>query len=41
VPYFVLAQFAGAILATVLFRWLAPGIAERAKDVAVAHGDAP
>jgi glycerol uptake facilitator-like aquaporin len=39
VPYFVLAQFAGAILATVLFRWLAPGIAERAKDIAVAHGE--
>lgn len=39
VPYFVLAQFAGAILATILFRWLAPGIAARAKDVTVAHGD--
>jgi glycerol uptake facilitator-like aquaporin len=39
VPYFVLAQFAGAILATILFRCLAPGIGERATDVAVAHGE--
>lgn len=39
VPYFVLAQFAGAVAATFLFRWLAPGIAARAKDVVVVHED--
>jgi glycerol uptake facilitator-like aquaporin len=39
VPYFVVAQFAGAIAATLLFRWLAPGIAARAKNVVVAHHD--
>jgi len=37
VPYFVLAQFAGAIAATCLFRWLAPGIAAQAKNVVMAH----
>jgi glycerol uptake facilitator-like aquaporin len=36
VPYFVLAQFAGAIAATFLFRWLTPGIGAQAKDVVVA-----
>jgi glycerol uptake facilitator-like aquaporin len=28
-PWFVAAQLAGAIAATILFRWLAPGMAER------------
>jgi glycerol uptake facilitator-like aquaporin len=29
VPFFILAQFAGAVGATLLFRWLAPGIRAR------------
>jgi len=39
VPYFVLAQFAGAVAATLLFRWLAPGTAAQSKNVIVAHND--
>jgi glycerol uptake facilitator-like aquaporin len=39
VPYFVLAQFAGAVAATFLFRWLVPGISAQSKDVMVAHDD--
>ena len=32
-PYFILAQIAGAIAATVLFRWLVPGLPAVAKNV--------
>jgi glycerol uptake facilitator-like aquaporin len=38
VPLFVAGQFAGGIAATLLFRWLAPGLPSRAKDVVVGHG---
>jgi glycerol uptake facilitator-like aquaporin len=37
VPYFIFAQFAGAIAATMLFKWLMPGIAAKAKDLVTAH----
>lgn len=33
VPWFVLAQFAGGLAATLLFRWLVPGLQRRARDV--------
>ncbi len=33
VPGFVAAQFLGAVAATLLFRWLVPGLRERAKEV--------
>ena len=32
-PYFILAQTAGAIAATILFRWLVPGLPAVAKNV--------
>jgi glycerol uptake facilitator-like aquaporin len=38
VPLFVIAEFAGGIVATILFRWLAPGLRSTAKDVVVARG---
>jgi glycerol uptake facilitator-like aquaporin len=38
VPLFIVAQFAGGIAATVLFRWLIPSLPSRAKDVVVPHG---
>ncbi len=38
VPLFVVAQFAGGIAATVLFRWLVPSLPSAAKDVVVSHG---
>lgn len=38
VPLFVGAQFAGGIAATILFRWLIPGLPSAAKDVVVPHG---
>jgi glycerol uptake facilitator-like aquaporin len=38
VPVFVGAQFAGGIAATILFRWLIPGLPSAAKDVVVPHG---
>jgi glycerol uptake facilitator-like aquaporin len=38
VPYFILAQFGGAITATLLFKWLMPGIQSRAKNVIIDHG---
>jgi len=38
VPLFVVAQFAGGIAATFLFRWLVPSLPSRAKDVLVGHG---
>jgi glycerol uptake facilitator-like aquaporin len=37
VPLFVLAQFAGGITATLLFRWLTPNLQSTAKNVVVAH----
>ena len=37
VPSFVLAQFFGAIAATVLFRWLVPGLETGARKVLLAH----
>jgi|CZKC01.1.fsa_nt_gi glycerol uptake facilitator-like aquaporin len=39
VPHFILAQFAGALTATILFRWLAPDIEARAKNVVVPQRD--
>jgi glycerol uptake facilitator-like aquaporin len=39
VPYFVLAQFFGALMATLLFRWLVPGIKASAKEVVMPHAD--
>ena len=38
VPLFAVAQFAGGIAATFLFRWLVPSLPSRAKDVLVRHG---
>jgi glycerol uptake facilitator-like aquaporin len=37
VPFFVVAQLAGAIAATLVFRWLVPSLSVRAKDVILAH----
>jgi glycerol uptake facilitator-like aquaporin len=37
VPLFVIAQLAGAVGATVLFRWLLPGLPSAAKEILVAH----
>jgi glycerol uptake facilitator-like aquaporin len=37
VPLFVVAQILGAITATILFRWLVPGLPTKAKDVVVPH----
>jgi glycerol uptake facilitator-like aquaporin len=39
VPGFMAAQFAGAFVATYLFRWLAPPLCEQALDVVVPHKD--
>jgi glycerol uptake facilitator-like aquaporin len=39
VSLFLLAQLSGALAATFLFRWLAPGLKAQAKDVIVAHGE--
>jgi len=41
VPGFVAAQFLGAIAATLLFRWLVPGLRVRAKEVLLAHDTEP
>jgi glycerol uptake facilitator-like aquaporin len=38
VPWFIVAQFLGAIAATILFRWLVPDLNLRAKQVLLAHG---
>jgi glycerol uptake facilitator-like aquaporin len=38
VPLFVVAQVAGGIAATILFRWLIPNLPSRARDVVVPHG---
>src|ERR1700733_13608234 len=37
VPLFMTAQAFGAVTATLLFRWLAPGLARDAQNVIVAH----
>jgi glycerol uptake facilitator-like aquaporin len=37
VPLFVAAQFAGALAATLLFRWLVPRLNTTAKEVLVSH----
>lgn len=36
-PGFILAQFAGGIAATLVFRWLVPSLRSAAKDVMLAH----
>jgi glycerol uptake facilitator-like aquaporin len=41
VPLFIVAQFLGAIAATILFRWLVPALNVRAKQVLFAHGSEP
>jgi glycerol uptake facilitator-like aquaporin len=37
VPWFIVAQFLGAVAATILFRWLVPNLNVRAKQVLLAH----
>jgi glycerol uptake facilitator-like aquaporin len=37
VPLFIVAQFLGAIAATILFRWLVPTLNVRAKQVLLAR----
>ena len=37
VPWFVLAQFLGGFAATVVFRWLAPNLQARARDILQTH----
>ncbi len=37
-PGFIAAQLAGALVATLLFRWLVPALAAEAQDVVVPHG---
>lgn len=37
VPFFILAQLAGALSATFLFRWLVPSLKAQGKDVIVPH----
>jgi glycerol uptake facilitator-like aquaporin len=37
VPWFIVAQFLGAIAATILFRWLVPNLNVRAKQVLLAR----
>jgi glycerol uptake facilitator-like aquaporin len=41
VPWFIVAQFLGAITATILFRWLVPALNVRAKQVLLAHSPEP
>jgi glycerol uptake facilitator-like aquaporin len=36
-PWFIVAQFLGAVAATILFRWLVPNLNLRAKQVLLAH----
>jgi glycerol uptake facilitator-like aquaporin len=36
-PLFIVAQLAGAVAATFLFRWLVPNLAEHAEEVLVPH----
>ena len=40
-PGFIVAQLGGAMAATVLFRWLVPGLPAAARDVVVPHPQAP
>jgi glycerol uptake facilitator-like aquaporin len=37
VPFFIAAQFAGALAATFLFRWLVPNLPDFADEVVVPH----
>jgi glycerol uptake facilitator-like aquaporin len=37
VPLFLLAQLAGAVVATLLFRWLVPNLRQQADNVVLAH----
>jgi glycerol uptake facilitator-like aquaporin len=37
VPAFVAAQLAGALAATLLFRWLVPRLVTTAKSILVSH----
>lgn len=39
VPGFILAQFVGAAVATLVFRWLSPSLPSRAADVVMPHRD--
>lgn len=39
-PWFILAQVAGAISATFLFRWLVPGLQKAAPEIVVPHAEA-
>ena len=39
VPLFIVAQFAGGITATLLFRWLIPSLPSTAKDLLLPHQD--
>ena len=41
VPGFIVAQFAGAMVATLLFRWLVPALPDTAKQVIVAGSNSP
>ena len=36
-PLFIVAQFSGGIAATILFRWLAPGLPANAKNVVIPY----
>jgi len=36
-PLFIVAQLAGALAATLLFRWLVPGLPAYAEDILVKH----
>ena len=38
VPGFLIGQLLGALAATLLFRWLVPGLPARAKEIVVPHG---
>jgi len=40
-PFFILAQIAGALAATWLFRWLVPGLRANAKAILVSHEAPP
>lgn len=40
VPLFLAAQIAGALVATLLFRWLVPSLSAQAKEVVVPHSSA-
>jgi glycerol uptake facilitator-like aquaporin len=37
VPWFIVAQFLGAVAATILFHWLVPNLNDRAKQILLAH----